>query len=29
MFGRDTGPIGSALRLDYDVEGGGGFVVAR
>ena len=28
-LGRDTGPDGSALRLDYDFRGGGGFVVAR
>ena len=28
-LGRDTGPNGSALRLDYDFRGGGGFVVAR
>src|SRR5262244_215804 len=26
---RDTGPGGGALRLDYDFDGGGGFVVAR
>ncbi|RKT44742.1 discoidin domain-containing protein [Thiocapsa rosea] len=25
----DTGPDGSALRLDFDFHGGGGFVVAR
>ena len=29
VLGRDTGPGGSALRLDYDFKGGGGFVVAR
>jgi hypothetical protein len=29
-LGHDTGPAGQpALRLDYDFEGGGGFVVAR
>jgi F5/8 type C domain len=29
VLGRNTGPSGSALRLDYDFKGGGGFVVAR
>jgi hypothetical protein len=29
VLGRDAGPSGSALRLDYDFKGGGGFVVAR
>ena len=29
VLGRDTGPSGSALRLEYDFKGGGGFVVAR
>jgi len=29
VLAHDTGPNGSALRLDYDFKGGGGFVVAR
>src|SRR5262249_10571710 len=29
LLAHDTGPIGGALRLDYDFKGGGGFVVAR
>jgi hypothetical protein len=28
-IGKDTGPGGAALRLDFDFKGGGGFVVAR
>ena len=29
VLARDSGPTGSALRLDYDFKGAGGFVVAR
>ena len=29
LLAHDTGPIGAALRLNYDFKGGGGFVVAR